>query len=162
MRFFGEALVADRDVESARPFHFRLSVRSDGIGFNIGTGSDGSPLLSYSLPLSFYSLADGSAWCEHVNCYDADDIKKAGKQAKLAFKGLTDGMQEDELVYCTARHHTPLNDAELPVSIFTTLEYDSMRYKRELEEGSLFAGKVVDMATLTQTGRIGRAWEVIQ
>lgn len=162
--FFGEALVRDHDSEGARPFHFHLDRRSEGIGFNIGKGKDGTPLLSYSLPLSFYSLPDGSAWCEHTNLYDPDDLRAIGKARKLSFKGLADGMQEDEVVFCSARHHTRLAEAELPFCILTTLEYDTARYNRELPEDKqvVFAGKVIDIVTLKVIGRIGRAWEVVQ
>ena len=42
--------------------------------FNIGLGSDGSPLLSWSHLYAFYRLPDGSTWAEHDYLHDAEDL----------------------------------------------------------------------------------------
>jgi hypothetical protein len=85
-----------------------------GISFAIGEGDDGSPLLSYSVCHAFYKLPDGAlqsqarlpprtrrsralaagtTWAEHTDLYDADDLKAAGKRAKLPFRQLTEDMR---------------------------------------------------------------------
>jgi hypothetical protein len=49
-----------------------------GISFNIGTGDDGSPLLSYSTLCALYQMPDGSKWAEHVDYFDLDDLQQHG------------------------------------------------------------------------------------
>jgi hypothetical protein len=77
----------------AAPFTFSLRDPGHGISFAIGEGDDGSPLLSYSVIHAFYQLPDGSKWAEHTDLYDVDDLRTAGKLAKLPFRQLTEGLR---------------------------------------------------------------------
>ena len=77
----------------AAPFTFSLRDPGHGISFAIGEGDDGSPLLSYSICHAYYQLPDGSKWAEHTDLYDVDDLRSAGKIAKLPFRQLTEGLR---------------------------------------------------------------------
>ena len=78
---------------NAEPFFFSLREPWHGISFAIGEGDDGSPLLSYSVCHAFYELPDGSKWAEHTDLYDVDDLRAAGKRAKLPFRQLTEDLR---------------------------------------------------------------------
>ena len=42
---------------------------------------------------AFYELPDGSTWAEHSDLYDVDDLRAAGKRAKLPFRQLTEDLR---------------------------------------------------------------------
>jgi hypothetical protein len=98
---------------------FSLREPWHGISFAIGEGEDGSPLLSYSVVHAFYMLPDGAGtracasrprdgaeravriagcgagtkWAEHTDLCDVDDLRAAGKRAKLPFRQLTEDLR---------------------------------------------------------------------
>ncbi len=116
----------------AEPFTFTLRDPGHGISFAIGEGDDGSPLLSYSVIHAFYQLPDGSKWAEHTDLYDVDDLRTAGKLAKLPFRQLTEGLRERELLAGTGRRHSNLDFAEFDFHVFT-----KVRGVKDLARGSL-------------------------
>ena len=67
------AAVTDPD-DPARIYTFRLGDSAHAACFNIGTGPDGSPIISWSDLVALYRLPDGSAWAEHGLLNDAEDL----------------------------------------------------------------------------------------
>ena len=91
-------------------FRFDLYQMGHGISFNIGTGGDGSPLLSYSTLCALYQLPDGSKWAEHVDYFDMDDLqqhgKKLGRRDWRRSVPLSDHDEDKELLRLMGRKHT--------------------------------------------------------
>ena len=73
VKFFEEVTVTDPDT-TEKAYLFSVTDVEHCACFNIGEGSDGSPLISWSDLVSLYSLPDGSKWAEHGSLYDAEDL----------------------------------------------------------------------------------------
>jgi len=158
--FFSEATVADRDEgHDGTVYHWRLSDRTHGLSFNVGQSADG-PLVNCALPTAFYRLRDGSAWAEHMELLDADDVAALGRKLRLPFRALADEMREGELVLLPPRRHRRLEEVELDCAVYTALEFEQLRYERALPEGALFCRHALDGATLRVVGSIRVPWEV--
>lgn len=76
MRFYQRATVADPDSPGAH-FTFDLGDPAHAACFNVGVGPDGGTLISWSPLHALYTLPDGTAWAEHSNLWDADDLVRA-------------------------------------------------------------------------------------
>lgn len=61
-----------------------------------------------------------------------DDLRTAGKLAKLPFRQLTEGLRERELLAGTGRRHSNLDFAEFDFHVFT-----KVRGVKDLARGSL-------------------------
>lgn len=76
VRFYQRATVADPDAPGAQ-FTFDLGDPAHAACFNVGVGPDGGTLISWSPLHALYTLPDGTAWAEHSNLWDADDLVRA-------------------------------------------------------------------------------------
>ena len=74
--FYQRATVADPDAPGAH-FTFDLGNPAHAACFNVGVGPDGGTLISWSPLHALYTLPDGTAWAEHSNLWDADDLVRA-------------------------------------------------------------------------------------
>ena len=76
VRFYQRATVADPDSPGAH-FTFDLGDAAHAACFNVGVGPDGGTLISWSPLHALYTLPDGTAWAEHSNLWDAEDLVRA-------------------------------------------------------------------------------------
>lgn len=60
--------------DPGKEYSFDLADTAHGACFNIGIGSDGSPLISWSDLHALYQLPDGTKWAEHGFFHDAEDM----------------------------------------------------------------------------------------
>ena len=78
VRFYQRATVADPDAPGAH-FTFDLGDPAHAACFNVGVGPDGGTLISWSPLHALYTLPDGTAWAEHSNLWDAEDLVRAAQ-----------------------------------------------------------------------------------
>ena len=95
-----------------------------------------------------------------MNLLDAEDVRAVGRKSKTSFRKLVEEMREQELLLLPARHHTRLAELELDCQVYTALQYEQLRYDRQLPEGAFFCRHAVEARTLALAGTIKRAWEV--
>ena len=76
IKFYQQVAVADPD-DAAKKYTFDLADSTHCACFNVGTGKDGSPIISWSNLCSLYEMPDGSQWAEHGNLVDAEDLVRA-------------------------------------------------------------------------------------
>lgn len=162
--FFAEAVVLDADEELARsdPDAARASAITmvfsvtrpwQSMSFCIGLSPDGlSSLLSYSMPIAFYRLQDGSLWCQHIDFYDAEDIRQMAARAGVGHSHLTSSMLENELLAGAGFKHTPLEEAEFYVHIFTLEGYKILSRTNRLPADAYFCRRVFNPATMVMMG----------
>ena len=161
--FFNEAVVLDADEELARgnpqaakasalTMIFSVARPWQSISFCIGV-RDGSSLLSYSMPTAFYRVQDGSQWCQHIDFFDADDIRQMGQRQGLMHSArLTQGMAPQELMAAVGHKHTPMDDAEYYAHIFPAAVYQTLLHTNRLPAGAFFCTRVFDPASLEVVG----------
>ena len=128
VRFFTRADVISHDpLDNGLVFRFDLYQMGHGISFNIGTGRDGTPLLSYSTLCALYQLPDGSKWAEHVDYFDLDDLQQHAKKLRRRdwrrTVTLPDHDENKELLRLMGRKHTPLSKCEYESWVYTKMEY---------------------------------------
>ena len=65
-----------KDAEDpSRVYRFSVTDPTHAACFNIGHGTvDDSPLISWSELIALYVMPDGTAWAEHCNYHDAEDL----------------------------------------------------------------------------------------
>ena len=73
VRFYQRATVADPDAPGAH-FMFDLADAAHAACFNMGVGPDAGTLISWSPLHALYTMPDGTAWAEHSNLWDAEDL----------------------------------------------------------------------------------------
>ncbi len=72
--FYQRANVVDPE-EPGKMYRFDVHDHTHAACFNIGHGTvDDSPLISWSELVALYVLPDGTAWAEHWNYHDAEDL----------------------------------------------------------------------------------------
>lgn len=161
VQFFEQAVVADvleDDQDGAQldsqhvSYSFSVREPSHALSFAIGTGSDGSPLLTYSVPHAFYQLPDGSKWAEHTDLYDLDDVRAQGRKTKLPFRQLLEDIRERELLAAQGRRHTNLDDAEYECHVFSRPEFDRRTEAGELPPEAFFCRKMFDPERMSLVG----------
>ena len=168
VQFFGEALVQDADDDLARSnpeaarqasvtIRFHLARPWQCIGFHLGYPAEaqdtsGSPLLSYSMPVAFYSLPGGELWCQHIDFLDAEDVAQAATKAGLPYKHLTQSMHPQELLAAVGFKHTPLDDAEFYCHVYPLDAYHTLGTTNRLPADAFFCRAAFDPATMRFTG----------
>lgn len=118
----------------------------EGISFNIGTGTDGTPLLSYSTLCALYEMPDGGKWAEHVDYFDLDDLQQHGRElGRRDWRRavvLPDHDEAKELLRLSGRKHTRLSKCEYESWIYTRMEFADHERRGELVGKEAFFWRV--------------------
>ncbi|KAK9841993.1 hypothetical protein WJX81_003057 [Elliptochloris bilobata] len=112
VRFYQSVSVADPDSPGAH-FGFDLADAAHAACFNVGVGPDGGTLISWSPLHALYALPDGSAWAEHSNLWDVEDLaSQARARGRHPASVVPSGAGPQELYRRPGRFHSRLQNVE--------------------------------------------------
>lgn len=135
VKFYQRAHVKDMDED--RWFLLDVQKRERGVGFNLGKFNEQQSAfeISYSTIYSIYEGPDGTAWAEHKDFYDFDDVQRQAMSLHKGYKHLIINGNEpipNELFRVCGRRHTPLANAESALLIYPKRQFDQLRANGQL------------------------------